>query len=99
MTILGSLGGYFFKKASSHSLGFNKGFSINLCLGGIFYVLGALLNILLLKFLPYTIVYPLTSITYLWTMILSYFLLSEKITLKKIVGVSLIGFGSLLLAG
>ncbi|WP_310196946.1 EamA family transporter [Neobacillus niacini] len=97
MTFFGSLGGYFFKKASSHSLGFNKGFLFNLCLGGFFYVLGALLNILLLKYLPYTIVYPLTSITYLWTMILSYFLLSEKINYKKIGGVSLIGLGSFLL--
>ncbi|MEH7354719.1 EamA family transporter [Neobacillus drentensis] len=98
MTFLGALGGYFFKRASSHSLGFNKGFLLNLCLGGIFYVLGALFNIVLLKYLPYTIVYPLSSITYLWTMVLSYFLLSEKFTVKKISGVCLIGLGSFLLA-
>src|SRR4051794_12943715 len=98
MTFLGSLGGYFFKRASSHSLGLNKDFLLNLFVGGILYVLGALLNILLLKYLPYTVVYPLSSITYLWTMLLSYFLLSERISTKKICGVILIGLGSFLLA-
>ncbi|PLR78277.1 multidrug transporter [Bacillus sp. V3-13] len=94
MTLSGALGGYFFKRASAQKLGINNGFLSNLVFGGIFYIIGALLNIILLKYLPYIIVYPLTSITYLWTLVISYWLLSEKITKKQVVGVGLIILGS-----
>lgn len=73
MTLLGSLGGFFFKKCTSRGLKLSGFFILNLGIGGVFYVLGALLNIQLLKMMPYTIVYPLTSITYIWTLILSSF--------------------------
>jgi hypothetical protein len=43
----------------------------------------AIINILVLKQLPYTIVFPLTSITYIWTLMISYFLLGEKIKGKN----------------
>lgn len=94
-TGLGSLGGYFFKKASSPQKGiiyllFNK----NLYFGGVFYCLGAILNIIALKRLPYTVVLPISSITYVWTMVFSYFLLRENITFRKVVGVILIIIGA-----
>ncbi len=75
MTLLGSLGGFFFKGCTSLGLKISKFFILNLGIGGILYVAGALLNIWLLKLMPYTIVYPLTSITYRWTLILPYYYL------------------------
>ncbi|WP_456277603.1 EamA family transporter [Bacillus sp. AK128] len=97
MTLAGAIGGYFFKRATQDGIGIHRRFIINLFVGGTFYFIGAVLNILVLRSLPYTIVFPLTSITYIWTMILSYFLLSESITSRKIVGVLLIVAGSIML--
>lgn len=97
MTMLGSLGGYFFKRCTENGLKLSLFFIINLSIGGFFYVSGALLNIWLLKLLPYTIVYPLTSVTYIWTLIFSYFFLGEKINRRKIAGVLLILAGAFLL--
>lgn len=97
-TLFGAFGGYFFKKASNESESIMKTLlSPALYIGGVFYVLGALLNIVVLKKLNYTVVLPMTSITYVWTIILSYFLLREKITVKKIAGITLIIFGAVLL--
>lgn len=97
MTLLGSLGGYFFKRCSARGLKLSLYFIINLGIGGTLYVAGAVLNIWLLKLLPYTIVYPLTAVTYIWTLIFSYFFLSEKINRRKVFGVLLIILGACLL--
>ncbi|QPA33286.1 EamA family transporter [Anoxybacillus caldiproteolyticus] len=97
MTLSGALGGYYFKKASSQRLGFHLSFLLPFFIGGILYFIGAVLNIIILKQLPYTIVFPLTSITYIWTLVLSYVLLKENITRKKIAGVLLILIGSIFL--
>jgi len=43
------------------------------------------------------LVLPLTSITYIWTMLVSYLALKEKITKNKIIGVILICVGAVLL--
>ncbi|MFQ3545398.1 EamA family transporter [Halobacillus rhizosphaerae] len=96
-TLLGAIGGYFFKKATSHGIALNRYFITQLFIGGCFYGTGAILNIITLHYLPYTIVFPLTSITYIWTMVLSYFLLKEVITVKKVIGVLFIISGSFLL--
>lgn len=99
MTIMGSFGGFFFKKVSADfkipGILLNK----NLYIGGILYVGGALLNIYVLKFLDYSMVLPLTSLTYIWTMIVSYTLLGEKITPKKMAGVTLIVIGAIVMVG
>ncbi|SFF77194.1 undecaprenyl phosphate-alpha-L-ara4N flippase subunit ArnE [Halobacillus alkaliphilus] len=96
-TLLGAVGGYFFKKATSHGFALNTYFFKHLIVGCSFYGAGAILNIITLNYLPYTIVFPLTSITYVWTLIISYFLLKEVITLKKVIGVTLIIAGSFFL--
>ena len=97
MTMIGSIASLFLKKAS----GFNNLKSLilnhNLYIGGILYVLGALLNIYILRFLDYSVVLPLTSITYIWTMVLSYLILKEKISPIKIIGVFGILLGALLI--
>ena len=54
----------------------------------------ALINIWVLRYMDYSVVLPLTSLTYMWTMILSYLILKEKITKRKIVGVILVLIGA-----
>ncbi|MDG5471550.1 multidrug transporter [Jeotgalibacillus sp. ET6] len=98
MTLAGSFGSYFFKLASGLDMkSQSKAFLGRLIIGGILYFSGAVLNIVLLMYLPYTIVFPLTSITYIWTFLLSLWLLNEKATFRKIAGLTLILAGSALL--
>ena len=94
MTLCGSLGGYFLKRASA-KLDSIKNLIINkyIYIGGIFYCLGAFINIILLKYIPYNIVLPLNSITYIWTLVLAYFLLGEKINKYKLLGIMCIVVG------
>jgi drug/metabolite transporter (DMT)-like permease len=94
LTLFGSFGGYFFKKSTGCAsiLAILK--SKYLYIGCFFYVIGALLNILVLKYLPYSVVLPLTSITYFWTLIISYFFLNEKVTKFKIIGIIMILVGA-----
>lgn len=99
MTLLGALGAFFFKKASSKSSAFLSLLTCSeLYLGAIFYVSGALLNILLLRHLQYSILYPMTAITYIWTAIISHRLLGEKISKWALLGIVLICIGVVLLA-
>lgn len=67
-------------------------------LGGVLYVFGALGNIVLLQMIPYAIVLPLGSLTYIWTMLLSNRILKEKITVRKITGMCVIIIGVVLVA-
>lgn len=90
MTFSGSLGAFFLKKGMSKM----QKISIfgmlkipELYTGGILYVLGACMNIILLRSMPYTVVYPMTSLTYVWTMFVSSVLLNEKITKNKVIAV------------
>jgi len=95
LTIFGAFGGLFFKKAANRTKSLVELLkNTNFYIGALFYVLGASLNIVVLQFLPLTIVMPLTSITYVWTIIISYFLLKENINIKKIIGISFIILGS-----
>ena len=98
MTVFGAFGGLFFKKAADTSTSILK-IVLNpyLYVGGILYVISAILNILVLKKLDYTVVLPITAITYIWTLVISYFILKEKLRGKKIAGVILIIVGALIL--
>lgn len=98
MTVIGAFGGLSLKKASGES-------SIRMIMqspwfysGGILYFFSALINIYVLKYLPYSTVLPLTSITYIWSFILSYKLLSERITKHKWMGIVLIILGAILIS-
>ena len=89
---------FFFKKASAKtpkilSLFTNKEFY----LGGIFYVSGAVLNILLLRYWEYSLLYPMTAITYIWTTLISHSLLGEKISKRALLGIMMICIGVVLL--
>lgn len=95
MTMLGSVASLFLKKASAADGIFNLIKNINLYIGGFLYLVSAVLNIWILRYLDYSVVLPLTALTYIWTMILSYLILREKITLKKVGGIVLILAGAI----
>lgn len=98
MTLMGAIASIFLKRASS-SENFKKLLmNINLYVGGALYVISALLNIVVLRYLNYSVVLPLTSVTYIWTMVLSYMVLKEKISKKKIMGVLCIILGAICVA-
>lgn len=101
MTMMGSFAAFCLKKAtdsidSKEIVGLlkNKFFYF----GGSLYFLSALINIYLLRILPYSVVLPLTSITYIWTMVISYVLLKERISLNKVFGVVFIVVGAVFVA-
>lgn len=98
MTILGSAASLFLKKASGAESIIKILLRLELYVGGALYLLSAILNIYVLRVLDYSVVLPLTSITYIWTMVLSHFVLGEKITKKKVEGVILIVVGAVLVS-
>lgn len=89
MTLCGALGGTFFKKSSTKN---NK---INSCLilGAALYTVGAILNIILLKYIPLTILFPCNSITYIWTTLIAKYIFNENITIYNLLGMSFITLG------
>jgi drug/metabolite transporter (DMT)-like permease len=99
MTMMGAVASLFFKKASGGDGIVKIITNPNLYIGGFIYVLAALLNIYVLRYMAYSVVLPMTSLTYIWTMIISYFILKEKITAKKMAGVACIVLGAILIAG
>ncbi len=98
MTFIGSAASLFLKRASGtkNLLGMIK--NKNLYLGGGLYFISALLNIYILRFLDYSVVLPLTSLTYVWTMFLSKIFLKEKISAKKKIGIAVILIGACLVS-
>ena len=98
MTLVGSLGAFFFKRSTGSMEGvFSLLRSPSFYIGGVLYVASALMNVVLLRFMDYTILYPMTAITYIWSLIVSNRFLGEKITAKKVAGVALICLGVVLL--
>lgn len=98
MTMIGSAASLFLKRATGSEGVLQMLKNINLYLGAGLYFLSALLNIYILKYLDFSVVLPLTSITYVWTMLLSGLVLKEKISAKKIMGVALIFVGAILVS-
>ena len=98
MGFFASLASFFLKKSTAGGLCV-RGlmFSPYFYLGGGLYVLSALLNLYLLKQLPYSVVIPLGALTYIWTMIIAHKFLGEAITKQKIAGVCLILIGVVLI--
>ena len=97
MTLIGSVASFYLKKASNNISLKSFLININVYIGGSLYLTSALLNIYVLKYLNYSIVLPLTSITYIWTLIISHKLLKEKITIKKVLGILLITIGAIVI--
>ena len=98
MTLFGSLGALFLKRGSAKVSELKSLVTTpQIWLGGLFYLAGAFLNIYLLRGSSYSIVYPLTSLTYVWSLILSALLLHEKVTVQKLFGIAAICLGAFLL--
>ncbi len=95
MTFIGSVASLFLKRASGEDNIKTMLWNANLYIGGILYLMSAVLNIYILKYLDYSVVLPMTAVTYIWTMILSYIILKEKISVKKLGGVLLIIVGAI----
>lgn len=97
MTLLGAAASLFLKMASNSGSAVSIIKSIHFYVGGLLYFLSALLNIYLLKHIDYSILLPLTSITYIWTLVLSFLFLKEKISARLMAGIALVICGVILL--
>lgn len=95
MTLLGSFGGFFFKKSTAKFTIASIIKSKFLYIGGLLYVTSAILNIIILKYMPLTVVMPVSAITYIWSMLTSRFVLKEKITYLKVIGIIFIIVGAI----
>lgn len=94
MTLFSAIGGYYLKKTANNMKGIfslitNKTFYI----GVILFCLGAVINIYSLRFIPYNIIMPLKSVTYIWTIIIAKAFLNETLNKYKIIGVITIILG------
>lgn len=99
MTLIGALGAFFLKLGMDRVDGLGSLFRTpQIYLGGCCYLGGALLNILLLRRLDYSVLYPMTAITYVWSMLLSAGFLGERLTKKKVIGVAAIWAGVFILS-
>lgn len=79
MTLAGSLGAFFFKKSTEKMAGIFSLLHIPaFYLGGCLYVLGALMNVVLLRFMDYTVLYPMSAIAYIWSLVISNLFLGEN---------------------
>jgi len=99
-TLLGALGALMLKQGAS-ILKFQIKVIIrnyNLWLGFLLYVFASIIFVYALKFGELSMIYPLTSLSYIWVTLLSVVLLKEKVRLKKWIGISLILVGVILLS-
>lgn len=100
MTFCNSLGAYFFKLTMNEVKVFSlKATFTNIWLyvGSFAYFCGSIFNILLMRDYDYSIVYPLTSISCVWTLLISVIFLNEKINAWKIIAIALIVLGACLI--
>ena len=95
LTLMGSVAAFFLKKASGFKNITELIKNYNLYIRAGVYLLSAIINIIVLRYLNYSVILPLTSITYVWTMVISYLFLKEKVGIKKLLGVSFIIMGCL----
>lgn len=97
-TLVASFASFFLKKSSGVENKIEILKSPFFYLGGVLYVVSSCLSIVLMQFLPYAIILPLGSLTYVWTMFISRWLLHEEITKRKLLGITVIICGVILLA-
>ena len=92
-SFVGAIGAFFLKKASTY-LNIKTFFkSKNLIIGLILYSVSSIIFIIALKYGELTLLYPLVSTTYIWTLIISNKFLDEKIHKKNWLGILIIIIG------
>lgn len=98
-TLFGAVGSVLFKLVLNKSKNFSKIFSdFTLYLGIFLFGLGFIVYLFLLRQNDVTYLFPITSLTYVWTSIFSVVLLNEKMNRRKLIGISLIVIGIISLA-
>jgi len=98
MTLSGSLGSFYLKRASGQPDLRGLLTSSSLYAGGVLYFIGCVLNILLLRIADYSVALPMTALTYVWTMFISHLRLGESLTGRKLLGVAFIVLGAVFVA-
>ena len=98
MTMISAFASYFLKRATAEDKVYKIFLSIYFYLGGFLYVTAVFFNIWLLQILPYAVILPVGSITYIWTMVISKKMLKEQITSRKILGICFIIGGVIFVA-
>lgn len=99
MTLIGATGAFFLKAGMDRVDSLPALFRTpQIYLGGCFYLAGAGLNILLLRRLDYSVLYPMTAVTYVWSMLLSAAFLGESLTRRKLIGVAAVVLGVAILS-
>ena len=78
---------------------FTNGNILFLILGFILYGFGALIMIYAYKFGSLSVLQPMLSCNYIFTIFLAHFFLNEEITLIKVIGIMIIMFGVILIGG
>lgn len=94
MSLMSSFGAFGLKKATMNNNSLidllkNK----FLYIGGFLYFAAMVLNIIIFTQVPYSVATPLGTMNYIWTLIISYKFLNEKITKKKLIGIFFIILG------
>jgi len=99
MTALGSLGAICFKRTTMSGRGLLGYFKVKWLYFGIsLYLAAALFNFYMLTKIDYSVMLPLTSITYIWTAVFSKIFYNEIINWQKITAIGLITMGAVLIA-
>lgn len=99
MTLFGALGSLFLKKAAdSMKSVMSLLLNFNFYIGVVLFCLGALINIVGLRYVPYSILFPIKSLAYVWTIIIAKIFLKEKLTKYKLLGMSILILGVLILS-
>ncbi len=98
MTLVGSVASLLLKRTSDSNSICDYFRNKYLYIGIGLYLLSSVLNIIVLRRMQYSVVLPLTSLTYVWTMIFACYFLGEKITSRKILGVVCIFAGAVCVA-
>ncbi len=98
MSFFGGFAGLFLKKGTDY-LNKKNIFTIwQLYVGGLCYLASAVINIYVLRHLDYSVVMPMMSVTYIWTIVLSRIFLKEPLTGRKLAGLGFIVAGVLIIA-
>ena len=98
MTLIASFAAYNLKKGTASANGILSWFFIpRFYIGGVLYLVSFFMTIWLLRFIDYTVLYPMTVITYVWSQLIANRFMGEPITRNKIIGIILIFIGMVLL--
>lgn len=98
-SIIGATGGFIFKRASEHFSFSIEGIIKNykLLLGFILFALASIIYIVALTKGDLNVLYPISSLTYIWSTLMAKAYLNEKINAYKWTGIALIVLGAVLI--